>query len=165
VAKRDYQHVNQQYKQARARLTDLKREADSIAPITDDDGNDLPLKAELDGLPVETLDEAEDALDEAIRKADEIVADPNVIRQYELRQKEMEELQTQLDNLTSSREKQVDALKQKVSPWETRLLTQVSKVDVLFSVYMRELGCTGKTVNTNFVNLQCCLHGVLTSGR
>jgi len=143
-AMRAYQSVNQQYKQAKARLTDLKKEAEAIAPITDDEGNDLPLKGELEDLPVETLDEAEDALDEAIRKADEIVADPNVIRQYELRQKEMEQLQMQLDNLTNSREKQVDALKQKVAPWEQKLLTQVAKVDALFSVYMRELGCTGE---------------------
>ena len=146
-AQNEYQSLNTQFKEAKKKLTDLKEEADQLAPINDPEtGDELPLRAELEALPFETLDEAEDALDEANRKADSIHSDPNVIREYEKLELNIEKLQTELDNLTNTREQQINALKQKVKPWEARLANQVNKLDALFSVYMRETGCTGEVV-------------------
>ena len=136
--------MKQEYKKARKDLENLKRAADEFAPIRDENGEDLPLKEELEALPFETLEEAEDALEEAIRKADSIVSDPNVIRQYEEMEQKIEDLQAELDTLKGSREQQQNTLNQKAKPWETRLSNQVDKLDAKFSVYMQELGCTGK---------------------
>jgi chromosome segregation ATPase len=133
------------FKEAKRRMIQWKAEADEKAPLEDADGKALPLIDELSDLPVETLEEAELALEEAETKANSIVADPNVIRQYEARKREMEQVQAELDDLTGSRERRLDELDQKVKPWEQMLDNSVAKIDALFSAYMREMGCTGKT--------------------
>lgn len=137
--------ANNAFKEAKRRMIQWKAEADEKAPLEDADGKALPLIDELNDLPVETLEEAELALEEAETKANSIVADPNVIRQYEARKREMEQVQAELDDLTGSRERRLDELDQKVKPWEQMLDNSVAKIDALFSTYMREMGCTGKT--------------------
>lgn len=47
------------YKKTRVELAQLKQSCDEEAPIMDADGNDLPIKAELEALPFETVQEAE----------------------------------------------------------------------------------------------------------
>ena len=122
----------------------LKAQADREAALTDADGNELPLRAQLDAVACDSVPDAQAALEEAEQHADSIIADPNVIRQYEARMQEMEQVQAELDNLTTSKQRRVEELKQKVQPWEDALSNSVSKVDCLFSGYMREVGCTGK---------------------
>jgi vacuolar-type H+-ATPase subunit I/STV1 len=125
-------------------LQKLKVKADEEAPLVDEDGNELPLKAELEALGEENLEDVEAALDEAEAKLNEIEADPNVLRLYKEKQQQMEDVQQQLDDLTSSKDNKMIELNQKLDPWENALQNSVAKVDTLFSKYMAELGCTGE---------------------
>lgn len=138
------QRAQKEYAEARKELENLKALADENAPLYDENGGDLPLKAQLEDLPVETMEEAQAALEEAEAKAESIVADANVMRQYEAKKQEMEETQAELDNVASSKEKRQNELQQKLKPWEQALDEAVAKVDAKFSRYMNELGCTGE---------------------
>ena len=103
----------------------------------------MPLKAQLEDLAVEDMEDAKAALEEAQQKADSIIADPNVVRVYEAKKAELEAAEVELDEITSSREKIIIEMNTKLAPWEQALETSVSDIDKRFSTYMRELGCTG----------------------
>lgn len=143
-AKAEYKKASEAYGKAKADMEVLRAQADQEAAIVDADGNELPLKAELEAIACETVPDAQAVLEEAEQHADSIIADPNVVRQYEARKQEMEQVQAELDNLTTSKERRIEELKQKLQPWEDALSNSVSKIDALFSGYMREVGCTGK---------------------
>lgn len=145
AAESDYIKVQADYKKSVAEVRRVKADADTEAPLTDEAGNDLPLKAQLEELGVETLDEALLALDDAQQKVDSIIADNNAIRAYERNKSELEDVQAQLDDLNTSEERRRDELKSKVQPWEQALTHSVTKVDTLFGRYMAEMGCTGKS--------------------
>lgn len=136
--------ASEAFKRAKEELHRLKKIADEEAPIEDEHGNELPLKAQLEELPVTVLEEAQVALDEAEAKIESIAADQNVIREHERNLAEVEEVQSQLDDLNSSEERRRQQLDQKVKPWVESLKVAVQKVDSLFSQYMAEMGCTGK---------------------
>lgn len=121
----------------------LKKEADRLAPLTDKEGNFLPLKATLDDLGVETLPEALAALEEAELKVDSIEADNNAIREFQRNASETDEVRALLDELNCSEDKKKQDLEEKVGPWKMALSAAVSKVNTLFSKYMAEMGCTG----------------------
>lgn len=136
--------ASEAFKRAKEELHRLKKIADEEAPIEDEHGNELPLKAQLEELPVTVLEEAQVALDEAEAKIESIAADQNVIREHERNLAEVEEVQSQLDDLNSSEERRRQQLDQKVKPWVESLKVAVQKVDSLFSQYMAEMGCTGE---------------------
>jgi chromosome segregation ATPase len=140
----EYGRMSKLFETSRRVLEDLKAKADEAAPLQAEDGSDLPLKKLLDDLPVETREETEAALEEAEAKANSIIADPNVVRHYEERKKEIEKVQADLDDLTSAKEGKLTELEQKRKPWEDALTNSVDKVDLLFTKYMAELGCTGE---------------------
>jgi chromosome segregation ATPase len=133
----------------------LKKEADREAPLQDEDGNDTPLKAQLEALGVDTLPEALAALEEAEQKVDSIEADHNAIREYERNKEETELVRAQLDDLSSSEEQKKRDLEEKVRPWEEALINAVAKVNILFATYMAEMGCTGTLVAGYFTGTQC----------
>lgn len=141
---REYMVAAERFTKARNDLQRIKAEAEKEAPLFADDGSELPLKAMLDELAVSTKEEAEAALEEATNKANSIVANPDVVRQYEERKEEMEALQEKLDMLKDNRNSKVHELERVRAPWETSLLQYVSKVNALFCGYMQELGCAGK---------------------
>jgi chromosome segregation ATPase len=139
----EYERISKLFETSRRLLVELKAKADEAAPLSDEDGVS-PLKKLLDDLPVETREETEAALEEAEAKANSIIADPNVVRHYEERKKEIAKVQMDLDDLTSAKEGKQTELEQKREPWEAALTNSVSKVDLLFTKYMAELGCTGE---------------------
>ena len=139
----EYIKIQADYKRSVAEVRRVKEEADREAPLHDAHGNDLPLKAQLEELGVETLDEALLALDDAQQKVDNIIADHNAIREYERNKAELEDVQAQLDDLNISDERRREELNSKVRPWEQALTQSVAKVDALFGRYMAEMGCTG----------------------
>ena len=112
--------------------------------MEDADGNDLPLKEQMESLPVDSVDECQAALDEAKQKVLSIEHDPSIARQYEKAKEELEVSQAELDNLESSKEKRQNEMDQKFRPWEQALEGSVAQIDKRFSKYMTELGCTGK---------------------
>jgi chromosome segregation ATPase len=143
-AQHEYQDATNGYNQKRKLLQELKSRAEEKAPLNDENGEELPLKAQLEDLPVEDVEEARAALEEARTKVDSIIADPKVVRVYEQKKQELEASETQLDNLTSSRDKRLILMTQNLKPWEEALENFVHKIDAKFSNYMRELGCTGE---------------------
>lgn len=81
--KKEFHNLEQQaikaandFNAIRQKLAAKKAEADQIAPLTDEDGNDLPLKEELEKLEVSTLEEVELSIEEAQQKLQEIADNP-----------------------------------------------------------------------------------------
>jgi chromosome segregation ATPase len=88
--------------------------------------------------------ETEAAMEEAKAKINGIDANPEVIRQYHERKKEIEIIRAQLSELTQSKDSKISDLEKKRLPWEQALENAVVKVNHLFEQYMAELGCAGK---------------------
>lgn len=124
-------------------MKEAKSIADKEAPLEDADGDPLPLKAELEALSVTTLAETEAAMEEATAKVAGIDANPDVIRQYEERKKEIETTRGQLEDLTNDKDFKANEINKKRGPWEQCLENAVSEVNELFSNYMKELGNAG----------------------
>ncbi|ACI65917.1 predicted protein [Phaeodactylum tricornutum CCAP 1055/1] len=133
----DFMNVKKEYAK-------LKTEAERVAPLEDENGNKTELFDQLQELEVTTLHDCEAALDEAVSKADEYADNPDALRQYERTKAEIEEVQTKLDDLTSSKDAKLQEIRNKSNPWQAALENYVSKVDKLFSEYMQEMECTGE---------------------
>lgn len=144
TAESQYKRANEKFAKLRSALEKLKEQADEEAPLCDEEGNELPLKAQLEELGVANTQEAEVALEEAEEKANSIIANPNVVRQYEEKKEEMELAQGQLDDLKEGKDAKEAQLNNKRKPWEDALTNSITKVDKLFSKYMAEFGFTGE---------------------
>jgi chromosome segregation ATPase len=138
-----YKAVSAAFNREKQALGALKDEAIRIAPIQDEEGNDLPLKDQLNDLP-DNMTELEESMDDALEKINQIHDNPEVMRIYEEQKRQLQEIKDQLANMSESKELKRQALKDKREPWEASLKNIVEKVNVLFSVYMKELGCAGK---------------------
>lgn len=136
--------IQQSFAAVKKRAAETKKEAETNAPLQDTSGNALPLKAQLEELDVQTLHDVEAALEEAIQKADSIVANPDVIRQYADLKEMIESTRADLEEMTSSKDKQVAAIDDKLKPWEAALSNSVAKINSLFTKYMCIMGCTGE---------------------
>jgi len=136
--------IQNEFVAARKKVKDKKVEAEAIAPIKDEHENDLPLKKQLDELDVSSLHEVEAALEEAEQRANSIVANPEVIKQYEERKAEIEEVQGRLDEVTNSKDAKTSHIETKRKPWEAALEKHVVRINSLFTRYMEEMQCTGE---------------------
>jgi chromosome segregation ATPase len=143
-AEKQFEAAKKDYKAAINEVHQLKKQADMEAPLHDEDGNDTPLKAQLEALGVDTLPEALAALEEAEQKIESIEADHNAVRAYQRNKQETEDVRAQLDDLNSSEDQKKRDLEEKVRPWEQALSNAVLKVNIKFSKYMAEMGCTGR---------------------
>eukprot|EP00592_Proboscia_alata_P008728 CAMPEP_0194357712 /NCGR_PEP_ID=MMETSP0174-20130528/5153_1 /TAXON_ID=216777 /ORGANISM="Proboscia alata, Strain PI-D3" /LENGTH=1120 /DNA_ID=CAMNT_0039127847 /DNA_START=129 /DNA_END=3491 /DNA_ORIENTATION=+ len=150
-----YNEISRAFVQARDNLRKLKNEADKIAPLKSADGTELPLKAELEALP-ESLDEVEIRLEEAVDKVESIQDNPEVLQAYEQRKLEIERTKKRLGGLEQEKNDKITELESILAPWEAALMNTVKKVNVLFSKYMKDLGCAGeirlKTADDDNVN-------------
>jgi len=117
--------------------------AKEIAPLKDMDGNDTPLKAELDELTSDLL-ELEANLDEAIAKVNAVHDNPEVLRRYEEQRMDIERIKLQLENMNYSKDLKRNEIRALRDPWEVSLTTAMHEVNDLFSNYMKELGCAGE---------------------
>jgi chromosome segregation ATPase len=138
------QKLSQKFNSLKKSLTEKKQQAEKIAPLTDEDGNDTPLKAQLEGLDVSDTNEVVVALEEAKKVLSQYAANPEVLRQYEKLKDEIELVEKQLVDCTSIRERGLNILTEQRKDWETRLENYVTKIDALFTSYMSEMGCTGE---------------------
>jgi structural maintenance of chromosomes protein 5 len=140
-----YKEVQHHYKEKRNELKKLVIEARNEAPLQDAEGNETPLKAQLEELAeFETIEQAEVALEEAEDQINKVVADPGVFRQYEKKKQEVQAVRDDVEALTSRKEQRKSALESQQEPWEEALKAIISKVDQRFSKYMKELGCVGE---------------------
>mmetsp|Transcript_54505 Transcript_54505/g.80910 ORF Transcript_54505/g.80910 Transcript_54505/m.80910 type:complete len:463 (+) Transcript_54505:3-1391(+) len=135
--------LSQDFNDAKRVMKQLKQEADRIAPMKDAQGNDLPLKDQLERLP-ETLQDVEAAYDDASHKVNSISDNPEVLRQYEERKKQIAQVERQMEGLSYDENAKQNELNSEFTPWEAALCNTVKKVDKLFGEYMRELGCAGE---------------------
>jgi chromosome segregation ATPase len=110
--------------------------------MQDSDGNDLPLKAELEKLPA-TLEYIEAALDEANHKINSI-ANPGVLRQYGDRLREIAQIEEDIAASSEVQHAKKTELSSQFKPWEAALKHTVTKVNELFTSYMMELGMAGE---------------------
>lgn len=131
---------------AKQRMNAKLRECRTAAPLMDDDNEPLPLKEKLEQLPVETIEEAQAALEEADAKANSIDENPDVMIQYEKLKQDIVETKDELDNLGDAKDAQLQEIQRLKEPWEAALDNSLSKVNTLFAQYMQELGCAGEIV-------------------
>ncbi|GMH78800.1 hypothetical protein TL16_g07942 [Triparma laevis f. inornata] len=133
--KEDYVEAKKLFIESKDKLKETKARAEVEAPLVDENGEDLPLKAKLETLP-ETLAEVNATLDDCRAAVANIHDDPHVIAEYERKEKEIAKLTEQLkdtDELTSAKAAEIDALS---SGFVSRLKNYISTVDSLFSTYM-----------------------------
>lgn len=116
------------------------------APLQDDDDNALPLKAKLEALPVDSIEEAVAALEEAEAKANGIDDNPDVLRQYDKLKEDITQIKDELENLADSKDAQLQEISRLKEPWENALENSLHKVNSLFGTYMAEVGCAGQIV-------------------
>jgi len=124
----------------------VSAEANTKAPLLDEDRNDTVLKERLtiELAQFNTIGLAQAAFEEARSKMNDIHLDPNVVRLYEEKKAELEETRQTLDELTSRKEKGVSELERMKEPWFETLKKTISTVDKRFTKYMSELGCVGE---------------------
>lgn len=135
--------AHKQYEHFKNRAKELMDKAKEIAPLKDSDGNDTPLKAELEKLPSDLLD-IDAALEDASNKVNSVHDNPEVIRRYEEQRVEIDRMKLQLENMNYSKDLKRNEIKSLQDPWEASLNSAMSEVNELFSHYMRELGCAGE---------------------
>jgi len=158
-AKKEFERLENAERKAKNELAHAKSvmnatlaKCTSFAPLKDDNDNPLPLKARLEALPVDTVDEAMAALEEAEVKANTIDDNPDVMMQYEKLKYEIVAAKDELANLESSKEGRLQEIRNMQEPWETALENSIQKVNTLFASYMSELGCAGEIVLKRGIN-------------
>lgn len=140
---RAYARADEDFKRIKKKVSELKDAADKEAPLTDDKGNDTPLRALLDDLPTDKT-ELEQKKEDLEDKITSILDNPKALEQYEEKSLELEAKKAHLESLRGSKEAKRDELKAISTPWQTKLTNIVSEVNNKFEKYMQELGCAGK---------------------
>ena len=136
-------HANARFIEAKRRMKELKIHADQVAPMKDAEGNDLPLRAKLQELP-ETLVEVEATIADIQDMIQNITDNPEVLRLYEERKREIKKIREDYQNLENAESIKKAKVYSLLSEWRSRLVNIVSKVNCLFSGYMADLGCAGE---------------------
>ena len=101
------------------------------------------VKAKLEGFP-ESADEVEALLADAQDKVNSIDDNPEVLRRYEQRIKEIAETRAELEDLNDGQNARIQQLESQADGWGTALHNSLEKVNTLFQKYMSELGCAGE---------------------
>jgi structural maintenance of chromosomes protein 5 len=136
--------ITQKFNDGKERLRKMKAEAESTAVLLDENGNDTPLKRQLDALDVSNLMEVDAAIEDAERILSQYSANPEVLLHYNKLKDEIELIEAQLADCTSTQEKGLQLLADQRQDWEKRLEKYIVKVNSLFTQYMAEMGCTGE---------------------
>lgn len=134
-----YEDINKQFNEAKKMLKDLLADATQLTggEMTD------AVRAKLEGFP-ESADEVEALLTDAQDKVNSIDDNPEVLRRYEQRTKEIAETRAQLEDLNEGQNAKIQQLEHVADGWGTALHNSLEKVNKLFQQYMSELGCAGE---------------------
>jgi len=135
--------MNARFSDAKRRMKELKAKADRVAPMKDEEGNDLPLKAKLTDLP-ETLAEVEAAISDTSDIMNNITHNPEALIKYRELKREIATIEDELENIDNAQSAKKAKLENLLTEWKSRLKNTISKVNELFSVYMSNLGCAGE---------------------
>eukprot|EP01113_Clastostelium_recurvatum_P048657 TRINITY_DN890_c0_g1_i2.p1 TRINITY_DN890_c0_g1~~TRINITY_DN890_c0_g1_i2.p1 ORF type:complete len:569 (+),score=181.92 TRINITY_DN890_c0_g1_i2:1877-3583(+) len=138
--KREMEQIEREFTRARERTKELRDKAESIALLTEE------LKAAFDGLP-NTTQELDEAIETVTLAANAIFqTNPEVIRLYEKRQKEIQELEERLGGNVSEADHLRDKITTVRSQWEPPLEELVGQIKGSFSKFFAEIGCAGDVV-------------------
>jgi structural maintenance of chromosomes protein 5 len=146
--------VASDYNKVRQLLLSKKEEAERVAPLVDEDGNETPLKARLEDLEVSDMTEVDAAIEDAEKILKQYQANPEIIVHYEKLKDEIEILEAELAEFADTREKSIKMLTDLRKDWETRLTEYIHKINALFTSYMAEMGCTGEVSLTKGAQLE-----------
>lgn len=135
--------LNDEFKQARQDLERLRTQAGKDYPLEDEDRNPLPLKAEIEKMEFDSVEDIEAAIEDCEQRVKAIQANPQVIQQYEAKIQERDELQIKLNDAKNFRASKMADIEQKRAPWLASLENSIAKIDSKFSQYMAEMGNTG----------------------
>jgi len=141
--KKKYNDANRLFSTKREECRQYQAQAMEVAPISDSDGNELPLKAQLDELPTDPR-EINDEIEELVEKLESITDNPGAIKRYEEQKLEMQQTQNELNNYDQAENIKKQELKALRDPWEKSLRDIAFQVNGLFSQYMGELGMAGE---------------------
>lgn len=144
--RQEAEEVSRDFARAKNELSTKKNEAVRDAPLKDDEGNDLPLREQLEALQVETLHDLEAAYEEAEARANAIVDNPEALHKYEEQKQKIEEMSARLADAKEGQSRELSQVKLKRNTWETSLECHVSKINTLFSEYMKDMDCAGEVV-------------------
>ena len=142
--KEEATRAHKKFNEIKMEVQQKKKEAEELAPLTDENGDPTPLKAMMEDLQANEIHEIDAAMEEAERLLSQYDANPEVIRQYQILKAEIEKIEDQLANSTETRERNFQAIDEMRKDWETRLEVHLSKINILFGEYMQEMGCTGE---------------------
>lgn len=76
--------------------------------------------------------------------AEAIVDNPQVLREYAKRKREMEAKRKELEELTNQCEHGQDALDNVAKPWKSKLEKLTHKLHIKFGAYMKQMDCAGE---------------------
>jgi chromosome segregation ATPase len=141
---REARQILADFTKAKKLAGDKKALADEKAPITDENGEPTQLKMQLEEIGLDNLNELDCAYEEAMAKANDIADNPDAIRQYEQRKKDIDQLEIELERRTNHEANKVKRIDELGNAWERALMKHVSEVNKLFTTYMSEMGCTGE---------------------
>jgi structural maintenance of chromosomes protein 5 len=130
-------------KRAKESLKKHKERCESEARLVDNNGQDLPLKALLVSIDVDSVDEAKQAIEEAKEKVTAYAANPAVIKLYEKLKDEVSLLQEDVQKSSSNQGERAGQIQMKSDDFLQSMEGKLRDVDGRFSKYMAEMGCTG----------------------
>mmetsp|Transcript_14487 Transcript_14487/g.23628 ORF Transcript_14487/g.23628 Transcript_14487/m.23628 type:complete len:1118 (-) Transcript_14487:142-3495(-) len=133
-----YKEAEAEYNQKKEILRKLLKKAEDIAPK-----DEWAERLDADDMPT-SMEAVDEAIDDAESKVNSITDNPHVMRQYEERKKEIEELQAKLDTEGGEKDLKKKQLENKFTKWESKLMNIVNQVNGKFSTYMKEVGCAGE---------------------
>lgn len=135
--------VERDFVAAKREMKILNAAANEIARIKDNNGQDLPLKAELEELPDQT-EEIYAAIEDMESRINAISDNPQVLRDYESRKNEIANMREEIDGMAAARNGKKLELSSLFLPWYAALKNTKDRVNNLFSEYMTELNFAGR---------------------
>eukprot|EP00985_Skeletonema_marinoi_P021555 scaffold13271_cov157-Skeletonema_marinoi.AAC.1 len=133
-----YKQAEADYNEKKENLRKLLAKAQEIAPR-----EQWHERLDEDDMP-STIEDVDDAMDDAESKVSSITDNPHVMKQYEERKKKIEVLQEKLDTEGGEKDLKKKQLETKRTKWESALQNIVNLVNGKFSTYMKEVGCAGE---------------------
>ncbi|GKY99360.1 hypothetical protein MPSEU_000890800 [Mayamaea pseudoterrestris] len=134
------------FSKTKKRAIEKKATAAEKAPLEDENGNDTELKRLIATIPFNTVAELQVAHEEAMARANDIADDPNAVRQYERRKKDIAELEVEVVRRANADATRAERIKAMADKWEGGLTQHISQVNKLFAKYMAEMDCAGEIV-------------------
>eukprot|EP00727_Mastigamoeba_balamuthi_P003164 m51a1_g12845 putative structural maintenance of chromosome protein (612) ;mRNA; f:698-3170 len=137
-AKAKLDKIDTEFQRAKDEAKRLKDEAERIAPLTDE------LKIAFAELPKE-IEEIDSEIASARTKVEvNVYTNPRVVKEYEARQQQIEELEARLREETGKLEEHRAEITRMRNAWLPKLEDVVSRINGSFSRFMMQIGCSGE---------------------